>query len=125
MGKTIDIDIGIGIATRIGGNSVKMDEKVRERLKEVEALLPPDIWLLSLPSFGIDFLVKVAASADQRDRHHGQFQVRCRAQRIAGKYTEAAAVGRDLIAQGNSHREIGDARLMYEFVKHFTLSSRP
>ncbi|RLD83146.1 MAG: AcrB/AcrD/AcrF family protein [Bacteroidetes bacterium] len=32
--------IGIGIATRIGGNSVKMGAKVKQKLLEIEALLP-------------------------------------------------------------------------------------
>ncbi len=35
--------IGIGIATRVGGNSVKMGAKVSEKLAEIEALLPVGI----------------------------------------------------------------------------------
>ena len=37
--------IGLGIATRVGGNSVKMGEKVRERLDELESALPVGIEL--------------------------------------------------------------------------------
>ncbi|MCD4732181.1 MAG: efflux RND transporter permease subunit, partial [Bacteroidales bacterium] len=35
--------IGIGVATRVGGNSVKMGAKVSDKLDEVEALLPRGI----------------------------------------------------------------------------------
>ena len=42
--------IGFGIATRVGGNSVKMGEKVRLRLDELEALLPVGIEIVNLYS---------------------------------------------------------------------------
>ncbi len=51
--------IGIGIATRVGGNSVKMGEKVREKLDELEALLPIGIELN-----GVYFEDEVAVKAN-------------------------------------------------------------
>jgi multidrug efflux pump subunit AcrB len=51
--------IGIGIATRIGGNSVKMGEKVRERLNELETMLP-----LGIELNGIYFEDEVAVQAN-------------------------------------------------------------
>jgi len=51
--------IGLGIATRIGGNSVKMGEKVRQRLDELEAMLPIGIELN-----GIYFEDEVAVKAN-------------------------------------------------------------
>ena len=51
--------IGIGIATRIGGNSVKMGEKVRQRLDELEIMLPVGIELN-----GIYFEDEVAVQAN-------------------------------------------------------------
>ncbi|MCK5105690.1 MAG: efflux RND transporter permease subunit, partial [Cyclobacteriaceae bacterium] len=51
--------IGIGIATRIGGNSVKMGEKVRERLDALESMLP-----LGIELNGIYFEDEVAVQAN-------------------------------------------------------------
>lgn len=51
--------IGLGIATRIGGNSVKMGEKVRERLDELEVMLP-----LGIELNGIYFEDEVAVQAN-------------------------------------------------------------
>jgi len=51
--------IGLGIATRIGGNSVKMGEKVRNRLEEIEVMLPHGIELN-----GIYFEDEVAVKAN-------------------------------------------------------------
>ena len=51
--------IGIGIATRIGGNSVKMGELVRGRLEELETMLPVGIELN-----GIYFEDEVAVEAN-------------------------------------------------------------
>lgn len=51
--------IGIGIATRVGGNSVKMGKKVRERLEELEAMLP-----LGIELNGIYFEDEVAVKAN-------------------------------------------------------------
>lgn len=51
--------IGLGIATRIGGNSVKMGEKVREKLEELESRLPHGIELN-----GIYFEDEVAVAAN-------------------------------------------------------------
>jgi len=42
--------IGLGIATRIGGNSVKMGEKVRARLAELQERLPHGIELINIYS---------------------------------------------------------------------------
>ena len=54
-----NIAIGIGIATRIGGNSVKMGELVRGRLEELETMLPVGIELN-----GIYFEDEVAVEAN-------------------------------------------------------------
>ncbi|HEC43553.1 MAG TPA: efflux RND transporter permease subunit [Bacteroides sp.] len=51
--------IGIGIATRVGGNSVKMGERVRTKLEALEALLPIGIELN-----GIYFEDEVAVKAN-------------------------------------------------------------
>ncbi len=54
-----NIAIGIGIATRIGGNSVKMGELVRGRLEDLETMLPVGIELN-----GIYFEDEVAVEAN-------------------------------------------------------------
>ncbi|MCD6598067.1 MAG: efflux RND transporter permease subunit, partial [Bacteroidales bacterium] len=61
--------IGIGIATRIGGNSVKMGAKVTKKLEEIEALLPHGIEINGVyhedevaVSANNDFLINLAIS---------------------------------------------------------------
>ncbi len=61
--------IGIGIATRVGGNSVKMGAKVTRKLKEIEALLPRGIEINGVyhedevaVSANNDFLINLAIS---------------------------------------------------------------
>ncbi len=61
--------IGIGVATRIGGNSVKMGTKVSTELREIEALLPHGIEIIGVyhedevaVAANNDFLINLAIS---------------------------------------------------------------
>src|SRR5208283_629796 len=52
-------------------------------------------------------LPEIALAVKQRNRHHRQADIRCRANRVSRQHTEAAAVARHVVFQGNLHGKIG------------------
>src|SRR4051812_33849495 len=70
------------------------------------ALRSPFLWLFKLISRGIEDLAEISFAVGQSYRREWCPQIRCGAQRIAGKNAQASAVSRNINFEGNLHRKI-------------------
>ena len=74
--------------------------------------------MLHLSPLCINLLAEITGPADQADSDHRHVEIGGRAHGVTRKHAQAAGIGGNLVAQGDFHREISNARLMNEFVQH-------
>ena len=68
----------------------------------------PGDWLLALLTVGIQTLKKVPAPVQQGHRHHRHFEVRGRANRVAGEHTKPSRIGRHPGLKADLHGKVRD-----------------
>ena len=76
---------------------------------------------LGLIAVGVQGLAKIAFTVQQGDADHRQAEIGCRAQRVAGKDAEAAAIGRHAGVKAHFHGKVSD-RIRADFFWYYGAS---
>jgi hypothetical protein len=66
-----------------------------------------------LPAVAIDLLAKIAGPADQRDKHHGQFEIGAGARGITGQDPKSAGIGVHLRTNGDKCEQSRNSPLAF------------
>ena len=66
----------------------------------------PRIGALRLPAFLVDLLPEITGTAEQRNEHDRQLEIRARAHRVAGKHAKTTGVRMYFHAERELHRDV-------------------
>ncbi|MDP1847730.1 MAG: selenocysteine-specific translation elongation factor [Solirubrobacteraceae bacterium] len=90
----------------LGGGTV-LDPRARRHFRQPVGRRP-GLRLLGLVAGAVQVLAEIALAVYQRHGDHRHLAIGGRADRVAGEYAQAAAVGRNRLVQADLHREVGN-----------------
>src|SRR5438067_9013813 len=100
------------ITPRSHANGAPLDLYDRADRQEIKNLVRlPRYRLLGLRTGGVEMLLEIALTVEQRDANHRDAEISGGAQCVTRQNTKAATVGGNCLFEADLHREIGDCRI--------------